>query len=388
MYQPSTNLKLCSRCFARFSGITDPSISLEERSRVTFENLMDRSGPISVDSVHSSSCSLCGGILDDLDRLYAALEPDLNRFEFQSFLLGARTTPEQDAIENDLGVILEVKVDKLSKEFKREFGKYLEKKTGKNVSFDDPDVIILFEFQHLSFKLQIKPIFVYGTYRKIARGIPQTRWIHRKDLDDSIETQIGECLTPLTGGLEFHLHGAGREDVDVLMLGNGREFIIESEKPRRRSFELKNLENCVNESSPTVRIENLRFASRKDVIKLKDTTYDKTYRATIISTSPIIRERLENAVLNLSGKDIYQRTPLRVTGSRSDLVRTRRIVSLKLDSVSGNEANITIRAQAGTYIKEMIHGDRGRTNPSLAELYGEEVQVKELDVIWIHRSDE
>ena len=155
MYQPSTNLKLCSRCFARFSGITDPSISLEERSRVTFENLMDRSGPISVDSVHSSSCSLCGGILDDLDRLYAALEPDLNRFEFQSFLLGARTTPEQDAIENDLGVILEVKVDKLSKEFKREFGKYLEKKTGKNVSFDDPDVIILFEFQHLSFKLQI-----------------------------------------------------------------------------------------------------------------------------------------------------------------------------------------------------------------------------------------
>jgi tRNA pseudouridine synthase 10 len=42
---------------------------------------------------------------------------------------------------------------------------------------------------------------------------------------------------------------------------------------------------------------------------------------------------------------------------------------------------LDIEAQAGTYIKEWVHGDFGRTRPSVGELLGgAEVQIAELDV--------
>lgn len=50
-------------------------------------------------------------------------------------------------------------------------------------------------------------------------------------------------------------------------------------------------------------------------------------------------------------------------------------------------ATIQICAEAGTYIKELVNGDCGRTNPSLTSLYGEKLRVKSLDVIYINRGD-
>lgn len=40
-------------------------------------------------------------------------------------------------------------------------------------------------------------------------------------------------------------------------------------------------------------------------------------------------------------------------------------------------------AQAGTYIKELCHGDFGRTVPSIGQLLGVEVHIEELDVTHI-----
>ena len=43
-------------------------------------------------------------------------------------------------------------------------------------------------------------------------------------------------------------------------------------------------------------------------------------------------------------------------------------------------------AQAGTYIKEFVHSDEGRTVPNLGSLLGcqEPAQILELDVLEIH----
>jgi tRNA pseudouridine synthase 10 len=40
-------------------------------------------------------------------------------------------------------------------------------------------------------------------------------------------------------------------------------------------------------------------------------------------------------------------------------------------------------ADAGTYIKELMHGDQGRTEPNVAGIVGVPCQVLELDVIRI-----
>jgi tRNA pseudouridine synthase 10 len=40
--------------------------------------------------------------------------------------------------------------------------------------------------------------------------------------------------------------------------------------------------------------------------------------------------------------------------------------------------------QAGTYVKEFVHGDLGRTKPSLSDIIGGDVDILALDVLDIH----
>jgi tRNA pseudouridine synthase 10 len=56
-----------------------------------------------------------------------------------------------------------------------------------------------------------------------------------------------------------------------------------------------------------------------------------------------------------------------------------------VDMVSEGEiAEIQITGESGIYIKELITGDSGRTNPSFSELLGTECTVHELDVVKIN----
>ncbi len=386
--QNTESLSLCSHCFSRLSGIKDPSVSNEERVKAAFSIISERGLTHQISLGQSDECSLCHGILERIDELCDALIPQIGQREFETFLVGSSVTSEQEEIEESISEILKTDYEKLKKELNRELGKAFQDKTGKEVSFDDPDITVNFDFSYSSFRIQVKPLYIYGIYRKLKRGIPQTRWIHRSGEDNSVETQIGIALNNLTSGEEFHLHGSGREDVDVRMLGNGREFVIESVNPRIRRIDLGDLLKTINTSSDSIQVSDLRYSDKREVVRIKNSNHNKSYRAKVASSEPIDSERFRKAALNLTGKDIYQRTPLRVTGSRSDLVRKRQVLSCQPENVSGNEAVLEIKAEAGTYIKELIHGDGGRTQPSLSSLYGEELKVLELDVIWIHRDGE
>jgi tRNA pseudouridine synthase 10 len=44
---------------------------------------------------------------------------------------------------------------------------------------------------------------------------------------------------------------------------------------------------------------------------------------------------------------------------------------------------LEISAESGLYIKELIHGDFGRTSPNLKDVVGCNVDVVELDVIGV-----
>lgn len=37
--------------------------------------------------------------------------------------------------------------------------------------------------------------------------------------------------------------------------------------------------------------------------------------------------------------------------------------------------------QAGTYVKELVHGEFGRTEPSIASIIGEDIDITSLDVM-------
>ncbi|HLE48021.1 MAG TPA: tRNA pseudouridine(54/55) synthase Pus10, partial [Candidatus Thermoplasmatota archaeon] len=87
------------------------------------------------------------------------------------------------------------------------------------------------------------------------------------------------------------------------------------------------------------------------------------------------------ALAKLAGVQLEQRTPQRVAHRRADLVRRRTVQALRVLAFDGPRFTIEIRADSGTYIKEFVSGDEGRTKPNLAETVGTPMRVVELDVV-------
>ncbi len=78
---------------------------------------------------------------------------------------------------------------------------------------------------------------------------------------------------------------------------------------------------------------------------------------------------------------IRQQTPLRVLHRRADLVREKYIYEAKIKRLTPNSAEMRIRCQGGLYIKELITGDEGRTDPCVAKIANAEAKPLELDVL-------
>jgi tRNA pseudouridine synthase 10 len=69
---------------------------------------------------------------------------------------------------------------------------------------------------------------------------------------------------------------------------------------------------------------------------------------------------------------------------RADLERDKMIVMAELEEFGHEDMTIFLRTQSGTYVKEFVQGDDGRTRPSLAELLSTPLEVLALDVVEIN----
>jgi len=68
---------------------------------------------------------------------------------------------------------------------------------------------------------------------------------------------------------------------------------------------------------------------------------------------------------------------------RADLTRIRRVHSVSFESCENSSLVLDIWAQAGTYIKEFIHGDNGRTTPSVSSILNCDCKCAQLDVMGV-----
>jgi tRNA pseudouridine synthase 10 len=376
---------ICRRCLGRAFAMIGSGTTNIERGNIALTKFENKNQNFEI--VEESNCSICSGIFLRLMDYCEQLSLMSKDYEFNSFLIGSRFPEEILKLEEQIQQSIEgSNGESIRKEFNRELGKAFESYSPKSTNFNSPEITFIIDTNFDSIKLQVKSLFIYGTYRKLIRNIPQTRWIKYSEITDSVESIIGNVICPMSSGHEFFLHGAGREDIDVRMLGNGREFVIEITDPHKRTIDLKYAEETINNLGKGVEVHDLSFADKQKVVEVKSERNNKTYVARIRNGDSIFdRKLLERSLESVTGKAIYQRTPLRVAESRSDAIRDRRILEAVLLYVNGSEATVEITAEAGTYIKEFINGDEGRTKGSLSEVYGNNLDVLELDVIKIHR---
>jgi len=116
-------------------------------------------------------------------------------------------------------------------------------------------------------------------------------------------------------------------------------------------------------------------------IKLKKIKIPKKkhYRCIIQCSKKIDPEKLDQ--LNKLNKfDIDQKTPVRVLHRRSLLVRKRSIFHFSGRIINPYHIDLELVTQGGTYVKEFVHGDFGRTIPNLSALLDCDCDLLLLDV--------
>lgn len=324
-------------------------------------------------------CSVCNNFFEKIDRFVERIEKQLKKYEFKSFLIGTKVSSELLNREEELWERIGIDFcEPIKAEINREIGKRLEKRLKKRADFGNPDITILLDLQNNRIKLQINPLYIFGYYQKLVRGIPQCKWVHYRT---SVEQIIGKPILKLTNGKSHKFHGAGREDVSARCLA-WRAFVIEIESPKRRNVDLREIQKMINRSKK-VKVKGLRISDLETVRKIKQARPDKTYRI-VVKIGKALEKKDLKVLKKLIGT-IKQRTPQRVLHRRGDLLRKREVKALTVKQINSRTLELKIKASAGLYIKELVSGDEGRTKPSVAELLGCKATCKELDVIGIEK---
>ena len=384
-----TNGNICNHCLGRkFSDVVEGNGNVERGEKI-------RKALELPEYDEDTKCDICSDIFKEIDSSLLDLvceKIDFLEVEFDTFVVGCKLPKEiveKDAlISEKLGLDVEI----LKREVNREMGKILEKNLPQEVDFDKEDVIIMADFRRMlkedvenpvQVRIQINPIFIEGRYNKLVRNIPQTKWPCRKckgrgceacnftgkQYPESVEELLSETALKYSKGYEAKFHGAGREDIDVRMLGDGRPFVLEIKEPRIRKLDLEKIS-----------YHNLKYTVRKRKAEIKTSSPDtyKVYRALVECEDEIREEDLDKLQ---SLHTIQQRTPIRVSHRRADKIREKEVKELSCKYINPHSFEMIIKTEGGLYIKELISSDEGRSKPSVSEVLGTQAICAELDVI-------
>ena len=386
-----TDGKICKNCLGRkLSKTIDGANNIERADKVCKEFGID------LDDV---DCVICDNLFDKLDDgLYAKIDDKINELgiEFDTFLVGSKIDKDIRDRDDELSDKFNLNVETIKKEVNRLIGLEIWERYDKDAEFEAQDIVFSIDLiGEPKVRIQINPLYIEGKYNKWKRGIPQTKWpctkckgrgceecnFTGKQYPESVEELISEHFLKLTKGREAKFHGAGREDIDVLMLGSGRPFVLEIKEPKIRNLDLEKLEKEINEiNEGKTSYHNLHVCERRRKAEIKQSSPDtyKVYNAVVKCDEPFDEAKLDE-LLKLN--EIHQQTPLRVLRRRTDMVRIKHVLDLSYYIIDERTFNMRIKTEGGLYIKELISGDEGRSQPNVSEILGVEAICEQLDVI-------
>ena len=385
-------LGLCDRCLGRMFGKLGECMTNDVRGRMIREALAENG----IEAPAEEFCPLCENVFDMVGRFAEAAAEKVNEVESDNFLIGTKVEPEIAKREKD--IVSEHGLENaegIKSELNREIGKIAILSIRRPVEFKNPQVVACVDTRFAEVELDIAPLFIAGRYNKFSREIPQTIWpcrvCHGKGCDHchgkgkmyptSVQEIIGDVAVEMCGGKEHFFHGMGREDIDARMLGDGRPFVLEISDPKVRNIDLEELRRRSDNDLAAFR--DLHFVKREAVERYKGAASDKVYHVHVIADGKVNKERVIEVALSFKNANIDQRTPRRVEHRRADLVRRRRIHWVKADAIGEDSFDLELETDSGTYVKEFVSGDDGRSVPSFSERLGMPCKVETLDVLAI-----
>jgi len=219
-------------------------------------------------------------------------------------------------------------------------------------------------------------VYVAGRYLKFSRELSQSPWVIEGERKGSTSVQELICNHIMTNfkAADSKFITSGREDVDVRMLGRGRPFAVELinckqiVKDSDKYYQIQ--QHINNNSNKQVALIDLQFISKIDMSKLKEGEEKKRkqYRC-VVWVSKSITEKDLDLLRGMKPIIINQTTPVRVLHRRALMVRKKTIFKIDGKIINEHYLIVDLETQAGTYIKEFIHGDLGRTTPNFGVFF-------------------
>lgn len=391
-------LELCDRCLGRQFAMLGHGLENYERGAIvrTVEDLdedsfVDRNVPETDPT--GENCNLCHGLFEHLDQYVDQVIQALQPYEIRTLLVGTRLPEEVERAEKEIWEDFgKEHAEPTKTELNRLVGREVQTRMGVEADFKRPEVNAILDLKDDRVELQVNSSLFYGKYNKYVRGIPQTVWYCKecggrgcekcdytgKKYQESVQEIIQESFIEAADASDATFHGAGREDLDARCFGR-REFVLELHNPRKRSIDLERIQKKINTSQFRVEIFETEETSKDRVEEVKEKKADKTYRAVVRLSGDITEARMGD-ISEIRGT-IKQKTPKRVVHRRADRVREREVYWIHAEELCRGVLDITVKAEAGTYIKELISGDDGRTEPSVAGRLGCEARCEKLDVL-------
>jgi len=240
----------------------------------------------------------------------------------------------------------------------------------------------------LNISFEYAYVYLAGRYNKFSRTLSQTPWVINgvRKTPYSVEELLGNPVVELMQASGFMFSSSGREDVDVRMLGDGRPFMLEIHNPKHPNCtedQIAEVERKINESTKLIQVRDLQMIAKSDCnkIKLGEENKRKTYRCVVHVSKELFPADFECLdKLKNNPFELAQETPIRVLHRRSLSTRMKWIYNLTYERINSQFLLVDLETQAGTYVKEFIHGDFGRTNPNFGSILNCEADILQLDV--------
>ena len=273
---------ICDHCLGRQFAKLSTGLSNDQRGQALRITLAMQASAGKDDALQEelakstqNKCWVCNNLFNHLDSWAEKAVSGLSDYEYDNFLVGTKVTgllaENEEIIWAESGTTF---AEPLKTELNREVAKRIEKITGKKANLKKPQIVALLDLENDTVELEINSLYIYGRYRKLVRGIPQTRWPCRecggkgcercdntgKMYQESVDELIKPHLMEAARSEDTAFHGAGREDIDALMLGDGRPFVVEAKKPHVRKIDLGALASEINsKAEDKIEVLGLKF---------------------------------------------------------------------------------------------------------------------------------
>ena len=329
----------------------------------------------------SRPCYICQGLMDNLGAIANTILAAVKGFEFDTFLIGATLPAQLYEREDTMRASLKIKGRESIKHYlTRELGMRLTRLTRKRVEYGKPDITITMTVDNennVNVTVTSRPLAFAGVYIKKSRGLPQKqdRCISCEGKGcnscnysglsgyDSVEGIIAKDLLRVTRGQTPKFTWMGSEDQSSLVLGSGRPFYVRVFNPKRRNFKNKTIKGNGIKAMLNV-INDIPIIQPPFTVRTK------------------IHIRCENSLTRKILKKLHSLSGSKVSFENKSKIGIKSIHSVRVRQLDSNQFILTIVADGGLMIKQLVGGEE-YMKPNISKILGTKCECVTFDILGV-----